>query len=179
MTSSEEKSDSEDSQEAGTPDEADLPGGRGDALAWSMDRSSVSRKELIGRRTFGADDKIFSSVDPLEYRIDVFIDPNLDKDLSFDRLGVREVNQAACRQLSPVGRAHGQRLKPVREFRGWAVIMMADLKDKVAPTSAVGETNPYHAELSRKPYPNKFAARALAFMLCMLARKHPHVKPVP
>lgn len=146
---------------------------------WTPDPSVVSKKEVVGRRTFGQDKQIFVQQEPLHYKYDIFLDDELAADLSLDRLGLRAAELKVITLLSPLGERHGQRRTPPRSFRGWAQIKVADLSGlKIRPTKAKGEENPYHAELSRDEFRTKNQARALAYQLCVLAARNAFIKPI-
>lgn len=143
-------------------------------MADFLPSAEIHEKELVGRRAFGADKKIFSKEgEPTRYKIDVFLDDRLGTGLSVDRLGVGQVERKIVRALSPIGVAMGERMN--KDFRGWAQFRVFSFRHVTFPTEAKGEVNRYHAEIMRDQYPTAAALRALAFELCVEASKHPFV----
>lgn len=148
---------------------------------WNPSQNEVSSKEIVGRRAFGK--KLYSESGERGhfrvFRISIFLDDRYDKDLSFDRLGVRRVFADVISFLSPIGLEHGLKLVPKRDFRGWATIKMVDLKNLVvkpsSPPSAGG--NPYHADLIRDGYRDKGTAETLAWRLSVHASKMALTEP--
>lgn len=64
-----------------------------------------------------------------------------------------------------------------KEFHGWAQIKVADLLEiKVQKTDAVGENNPFHAEIVRGNHSDIGLLRSLAFRLCYCAEKQPFLE---
>lgn len=124
-------------------------------------------KELVGRRAFGKDKYIFASKGALHYKIDVFLDNRTGTGLSVDRLGIGQIDKKIVKRLAPVGAAMGERLE--KEFRGWAPFPVQTFHKFCVPTLAVGEDNPYHAEINRDNYPTPASLRALAFEICVAA----------
>ena len=138
--------------------------------------AEIHKKELIGRRAFGKDNKIFSeSNGHKHYKIDLFIDKR-PGGLSVDRLGVGEALNRRLEFLDPLGVAMGEKRNKV--FRGWAQLSVESIYDLVEPTEAEGEINPFHAEILRDQFPTDRSKRSLAYELCELARRHEFVESV-
>ena len=134
----------------------------------------VSDKEFIGRRAFGS--KIFEKIhDGNIFRITVFMDRNtkMSEGISVDRLGLKTVSCEILDYLLP--QADNMALKRGTTFAGWAQIKVSDLKSLsgVYPTDAVGEENPYHAEIDISQYNHSNnVLRSFAFSLCVLAARY-------
>lgn len=132
---------------------------------------AISPKEMVGRRAFGS--KVFSATDQksvLRYRITVFLDNQQDTGLSVDRLGIKRADGKVLALLCPLCDTMAN--KRATSFKGWAQIHAADLKGRISRTPAIGENNPYHAEIDRSKYNSKETRRSLAFELCVHASKH-------
>lgn len=124
-------------------------------------------KEIVGRRAFGRCKKIFHENNTvLHYRLDVFIDKR-PGGISVDRLGIGDYDKKRLGFLDTLGVAMGEK-RTVR-FRGWAQFSVSDLRECIQPTEAVGEENPFHAEVMRDGFPSPEAKRALAYQMCVLA----------
>ena len=138
-------------------------------VAWTPPKN-VSTKEIIGRRAFGS--RIFNT-DPnstIHYKIDVFLDNRIGTGLSVDRLGVRRAVPNVLAFLCPL--CDEMANKGSTEFKGWAQISVSDVHHSIMATDAVGEQNPYHAEIDRSDYQNERTLRSFAFELCVFASKH-------
>ena len=131
--------------------------------------TNISAKEIVGRRAFGS--RVFATGANLPYKIDVFLDKKIGTGLSVDRLGVRKACQEVLDFLTPLCDASAKNRSS--KFVGWAQISVEDVqKIGIHVKEAVGENNPFHAEICRSDYPNINALRSLAFHLCVCASKH-------
>ena len=131
----------------------------------------IRPNERIGRRVFGEDKNIFEEVKGVRhYRANIFIDTR-QGDLSVDRIGLNSPVKKQVNFLQPLGVAMGKGMRPPVEFRGWVQLRVSDVKCGVVKKEAVGEVNPFHAEISRDQYQTKDAQRSLAYELCRHALK--------
>lgn len=137
----------------------------------------VSSKEFVGRRAFGS--RVFENPSDgrLHYKIDAFLDKRTGTGLSVDRLGVRTAYHDVLAFLCPL--CDEMAKKGSTEFIGWAQIAVKDIQKLVQATKAVGEDNPYHAEIDRSGHVNIEALRSFAFRLCVHASKHPFIYRPP
>ncbi len=136
---------------------------------WTAPRE-ISPKEFVGRRAFGS--KVFEKEgnSVLRYKINVFLDERIGTGLSVDRLGVRVAEVEVLTFLRPLCDAMAE--KGSTNFSGWAQISAKDVENIIKVIEAIGEENPYHAEIDRSNYQNVDALRAFAFQLCVYASKH-------
>lgn len=136
-----------------------------------FDPHVIHKKERIGRRVFGKAKDVWREQNgEKHYKMDVFMD-NREGGLSVDRLGVNLAEKRRIRVLNPLGVAMGE--KRGRVFRGWAQFNVTEIHELVVPTPAVGEENPYHAEIERDDhFLTPAAKRVLAMRLCDLARQY-------
>lgn len=128
--------------------------------------TEIDDAEILGRRIFG---KAFKESEDgeKEYRFESFFDDRLNSGLSVDRLGKNGVQKRRCKELLPLCDAvANQRKKP---FVGWATIqaksVRVNVKARITGLPAIGEENPYHAEIDRSPYKNVESLRAFAFLV--------------
>ena len=133
--------------------------------------STVSDKEIVGRRAFG--NKVFDNraTRTLPYQINIFLETRDNMGLSVDRLGVRKAYSDVLSFRTP----HCDSLAKIRakEFVGWAQLCVSDIQQiGISSTEAINEENPYHAEISLSDHDSRQARRSLAFRLCVFASKH-------
>ncbi len=121
----------------------------------------LGRRLWDAKRHYKVDEKGESNV-----LFGAFFDSRVETDLSFDQIGeehgvkakiVVETTRYATRDL----------MKHKREFHGWAVLPVAKTQRQKFMQTPVPppDENPRHCELSREPFRNPQAARALAFEL--------------
>ena len=140
-------------------------------------KGRVHEKDLIGRRVFGDYDKIFSDKEKNHYKINIFLD-NRDGGLSFDILGSEgRTFKRNMKKLTALGHDMGQ-TKMGKDFCGWANLQADAYHKLMQKTPAIGEDNPYHAEIMcQDHFPTPEARRFLAFKLSEEARKFEFIKP--
>ena len=56
-------------------------------------------------------------------------------------------------------------------FRGWAQFSVQEFRKFTRATAAVGEVNPFHAEIIRDNFPTDEALRILAYSMCLAANE--------
>ncbi|MEL6728865.1 MAG: hypothetical protein AAFP91_15335 [Pseudomonadota bacterium] len=114
-----------------------------------------------------------------QYKTDVFLDDRLGTGLSVDRLGVRNADDEIVKALSPKGHSLAERMK--KPFIGWAQFVVADLnkaKLKIHKTDAVGEENPFHAEVCRAHCQDQDDLYRTAFILAVISSNYDLLPPL-
>jgi hypothetical protein len=145
-----------------------------------LNKSSVSDKEIVGRRVFGPpfEQRPSAKIPQGAFRLDIFMESRAEAHLSLDRLGLRAADANVLAELSVLCREHAGRVK--KPFTGWAGLRVIELSNlRIVPSEDVvyADRNPYHADLLLDDYRNRSQMESLCFRLAWQAQRVGLVAP--